>query len=34
MKGVEPKNLTQEECEKLIAEAPSKKRGAWAKKKS
>ena len=33
-KDIEPKNLTQEECEKLIAEAPSKKRGAWAKKKS
>ncbi|MFA7245322.1 MAG: type I DNA topoisomerase [Candidatus Magasanikbacteria bacterium] len=33
-KDIEPKNLTLEECEKLITEAPSKKRSAWAKKKS
>ncbi|MFA7314353.1 MAG: type I DNA topoisomerase [Candidatus Magasanikbacteria bacterium] len=33
-KDKEPKELTQEECEKLIAEAPSKKRGSWTKKKN
>lgn len=32
-KDTEPKDLTLEECEKLITEAPSKKRGNWSRKK-
>ncbi|PIY93702.1 MAG: type I DNA topoisomerase [Candidatus Magasanikbacteria bacterium CG_4_10_14_0_8_um_filter_32_14] len=32
-KNIEPQNLTLKDCEKIISEAPSKKRGNWGKKK-